>query len=422
MSIRSLAAVSIVAGVGLATLAPSAEAAGGWLVPTTMAGPGIPARAPDVAVASTGAAIVAWQVTAANSEFIQAAVRPPGGAFAAPVTLGLAGGIGSAQAAMDQVGNAIVVWPDSTAGHIAASFHTAGGGFTAPVDLSAGTPGSDPQAAMNQAGDAIAVWTALKGGAATVQATTRSAGGAFSPPVDVSPPGNGTYFLPRVAINSAGAAIVTWQDRRAGKGVQMQASIRPAGGAFSAPVNVSARKSGRLPVPAIDDKANAIVVWTVIGGARFKVRAAVRKAGQRFAKPVNIAKVSNTAEPTPQIAMDRRGNAVIAWRNGHKVEAVVRRLRGTLSALATLDRHAADYPRVAMNPTGDAIVVWDSKRNGSGTVRASRRPAGGKFSKAAKLASRGDNPVIAMSILGSALVAWDLKSAGGSIVQSAARP
>lgn len=126
----------------------------------------------------------------------------------------------------------------------------ASGAGAAPVwldelDLSApGRGATRPQVAVAGDGSAFAVWRRTNGTNLIVQAAVRPAGGAWGAPQDLSQIGqDGTN--PQVASNTEGDAVAVWH-RSNGTNTIVQAAVRPAGGGWL-PRRTSPRL-GRTPL------------------------------------------------------------------------------------------------------------------------------------------------------------------------------
>ena len=120
----------------------------------------------------------------------------------------------SPQVAVDGAGNAVAVWMrnDGTSFVAQAASRPAGGSFGAPVDLSlAGGEGWAPQVALNPAGDAVVAWQRSNGTNTIVQAAVRRAGAAaFAPTTDLSPAGRDATD-PQIGVDAHGDALVAWR-------------------------------------------------------------------------------------------------------------------------------------------------------------------------------------------------------------------
>ncbi len=150
-------------------------------------GRGEDASTPQVALDPAGDAVVVWPRSNGTNTIVQAASRPAGGSFGVPVNLSAAGQStqGEPEAALDSAGNAVVVWSRSngTNNIVQAASRPAGGSFGAPVNLSAaGENAYGPQAAFDQAGDAVAIWVRSNGTNDIVQAPPSAPRAARSAP------------------------------------------------------------------------------------------------------------------------------------------------------------------------------------------------------------------------------------------------
>ena len=173
----SLKWVLILGGASLLALlaAASAGASPGWLSPVTVSASeeGHQASEPRVAFDKQGDAVAVWSsedgvLSGGTKKYeIQAAFRPAGGAWQAPETLSVPdGGDESAEdvsVGLDGHGDALAVWQLYTGRTfvVEAAYRPAGGTWQAPVYLTPeeipGT-GRDPQVVVDEQGDAIAIW------------------------------------------------------------------------------------------------------------------------------------------------------------------------------------------------------------------------------------------------------------------------
>ena len=118
-------------------------------------------------------------------------------------------------------------------------------------------------------------------------------------------PGNGGAD---VAVNAAGDAVVTWT-HDAGAGAQVvQAAVRPAGGAFGPPETIGGTLpcaflgiAGHTPQAAIDRAGNVVVAFAATSGGNVVIRAAQRPAGGRFG-------TVSTSPTTRAVPTARRGS------------------------------------------------------------------------------------------------------------------
>jgi hypothetical protein len=404
----------------LAVAAPSAWAAPAWLAQPDLTASGDNASLPAVAMNGPGDIVVAWQRSSGGDVFAQASLRDAGTNSSTPVPLGPAGlsALGTPQAAIDDAGNAIVVWqqPDGLTLNtiVRAALRPAGGSFGEPVTVSAtGTVSIHPHVAMNAAGDAIVVWEHVANSDVVVQAAVRPAGGAFAAPVDVSAAGLQAP-LPDVAIDNAGNATVVWTQTTAA-GATAQAATRPAGGAFAAPVDLSA--TGQVSGARVggDGAGETVAVWAHVDAAsHWVVQAATRPAGGGFTAPVDLS-VAGRDAVDPQVALDAAGNALAVWSRSDGATGIVqlatRPAGGSFTAPADVSAAGGEarVPDVAAGPSGDAAVTWQRSDGTNTIVQAAVRPAGTGFGPVTDLSAPGRDavaPRLGVDTGGDAIVVW----------------
>jgi hypothetical protein len=356
--------------------------------------------------------------------------------FAAPVDLSTSGHDARfAQVAFDASGNALAVWQgfDGTSFVAQSAFRPAGGAFAAPLDLSAtGHNAADPQVAFDGSGNALAVWDRSNGTSSIVQGAFRPATGTFAAPVDISVAGvaGRDAFDPQVAFDATGNALAVWE-RSNGTNQIVQAAFRPAGGAFAAPVDLSASGLGgedaRFPQVAFDASGNALVVWERSNGTNEVVQSAFRPAGGAFAASVDLSTSGQNASD-PQVAFDASGNALAVWEHpagtGDLVQAAFRPAGGPFAApvdVSTSGQNAAD-PQVAFDASGNALAVWDRSNGTNLIAQAAFRPAGDAFAAPVDLSAGGQDalaPQVAFDPSGNALAVWHRSNGTNLIVQAA---
>ena len=236
------------------------------------------ATEPSVAIDAGGDATFVWGYSDETDRVIQASTRPAGEDFLPFEAVSDPGGVASSpDVGMDSAGNAIAVWTrfDGDDFIAQASIRPPEGEFAPPVDeLSPiGANAGSPQIAVAPGGTATVIWNLSTAEAGDVQSTTRPPGGSFTPAEDISVPGEEPIY-PRLALNQAGDALVTWSGLSQVASRVVRGVIRPAAGEYSAPVVVSASDSAFFPEGAIDLGGNATVVWDRSNGTHDIVQAA----------------------------------------------------------------------------------------------------------------------------------------------------
>ncbi len=328
---------------------------------------------------------------------VQVAFRPAGSAWEAPETISVPDGSDesaeNASVAFDGRGDAFAVWdaysgsvPEGDAHfRVQAAFRPAGGAWQAPVDLSSvEAPGSGyPQLAVDERGDAIAIWTCFGG---PIEESFRPAGGVWGAPVVVSETGS----EPEVVLDGQGNALAVW-DGWPG----VESAFMPAGGSWQASVEVSGSGvAGGLHV-AVNGRGDAAAIWEQWTSGFLSpgtVQTAFRTAGGVWQAPVNIIG-EREEEDQPkgaedaQIAVDEQGDEVAVWRwaFGPLIQAAFKPADGAwetpvdLSAFSGLT--SAENPDVAFDDRGDALAVWSEQSSPEAppVVQAAFKPAGGAW-------------------------------------------
>ncbi|MBN8866734.1 MAG: hypothetical protein J0H98_04210 [Solirubrobacterales bacterium] len=422
-------AVALLVGFG----SGSAQAApqGPWVLPAgNLSATGQNAQAPQVAVAADGTATVVWYRFDGSDNIIQAATRPPGGAFGTPVDLSEAGeGAHAPQIAVAPDGTVTAVWvrSDGSKDIVQAATRPPGGAFGAPVNISAGGQYAQaPQVAVAADGTATVIWVRSNGANDIVQAATRPPGGAFGAPVDLSAAGQSAY-IPQVAFAPDGTATAIWV-RSNGTNNIIQAATRPPGGAFGAPVDLSATDQAAYgPHLAVAPDGTTTVVWDGTDGSNTIAQAATRAPGGAFGTPVDLS-VAGQSASSPQIAVAPDGTVTAVWvrSDGTNLiaQAATRPPGGIFGAPVDLSAagQSAQDPRPAAAPDGTVTVVWIRFNGTNNVTQAATRPSGGVFGTPIDLSAAGQNAYsaqVAIALDGTATAVWMRSSDTNVFVQSA---
>ncbi len=331
----------------------------------------------DTAMGSDGGAAVTWL---GPGQVVQVATRQPLGGFSSPLDLSPAGENRAPQVAEDAAGDATVVWYTFGLNFLVEAATVTDGMPSAPVTLSAaGKKALFPTVAMNDRGDTVVAWTRGEGSDGVVQASFRPAGGSFGAPVSLSPGGE-SATAPRVAIDDAGNATVVW-DRYNGALEVVEEATRPAAsGSFSKAAVLSNEAEPAIqPFAAMNAEGDTAVTWTASNGADQLVQVAVRPAGGTFDKAVSVsAEGANAA--FPQVALDGRGDPGVVWTLDFGGDLVVQYAAGTpLGTFPTVQDLAFESwaPSIAEDPAGDTLVSYGNALSYSAFALV--RPAAGRF-------------------------------------------
>jgi hypothetical protein len=179
------------------------------------------ARDVQVVQGTDGTVVVAWLSNAGQGNAVQIAVRPPGGAFGAPVTIvpGTEGAYAPRMVATS-AGEFMLAWVAtgrtsgyaSSAGTVRLRRLTAGGAPVGAIrDLTApDTRASEPELAHDGTGSVIAAWGRVeRGWRRTIQARRIAPGGIMGTIRNVSPRSGAQGGAP-VLAGASGDAVAAW--------------------------------------------------------------------------------------------------------------------------------------------------------------------------------------------------------------------
>lgn len=254
-----------------------------------------------------------------------------------------------------------------------------------------------------------------------------AAGATWSEPVAVSP---ATQYAeePSVAIDEHGDLAVVWRQSIDSYNSAIQVSVKPAGGSFSAPIELSsAPGQNQEPAVALGPAGEVLVVWESedgtgkISGERVMFSSG-SVAGGAFseAKAIALEGVSGGGRPL-KAAIDKHGEALAVWEGGfpnHMVYAT--RAAGAQSFSApvavTNPGLSLDRPGIAIANNGSAVVAWtgsvEKRTNGKSwrAAFAAVREAGGAFGPAQTLelapCMYSSSVDTAINEAGQAVVSW----------------
>jgi Ca2+-binding RTX toxin-like protein len=282
-----------------------------------------------------------------------------------------------------------------------------------PADVSGkGESASRPRIASDGAGNIVAIWRAAYGDTSAIRAAFQPAGGTWASARRISTAAAGTES-PRVAMDRLGNAVAVWQ-RSSGHDSVVQAAIRPAGGTWSEPDDLSGPGEVAFNADVAARAGKMTAVWTVLRDRRTSVESSSRTVGGSWARAQTLSGPIGNAS-APVIAVADQGAAVASWRWSDGaflvVQAAMRSNDGVWSAPEVLSGpgRSASQPQVAMDASGNAVVAW-IRYNGSWTApQITSRTAGGKWEAVQNLSERGGNARrldLAMNSSGDAAVTW----------------
>jgi hypothetical protein len=252
----------VVAATAVLVLAVPAGAITFGPAVTVSAPAAVPAAPPAVAVSAAGDVVVAWSGRGFGG--VYAAYRRRGGSFAPPQLLSRRRVEGSdVGVGVTGSGEAFVVWAENETladlgrarARVVVTRRAVGDRrFGRPFELSRGQAGARaPWLGVTPRGEAMAVWEQLRTGprggttgSLRVTGAIRAPGAPWGAAVALSDRQRRFGRMePRVAVLPSGAALAVWQRASGGACCQrVEAAVRPAAGAFGAPVTLGEAAEG----------------------------------------------------------------------------------------------------------------------------------------------------------------------------------
>lgn len=335
--------------------------------------------------------------------------------------------------------------------------------WSTPVTISAsneaGYAGEIPDVAMDSAGDAAATWISSANSSGTcpcaVRAALRSSHAPFGPPVSLSTSDSANS---EVAMDAAGDAVLVWNtlgDLAIGtpSGEHVFASIRPAGGSFGPPTELSApARGGANPAVSMDSGGDAVVAFTSgSGGASTDVEASFRPAGGSFGPPTVV---TGSGDNVPNccdhgnLAMSANGRTIVAYNRctaaslcnsgtpttgNEEIDAATAlpgagRFGGAfaVSPASSITSSGVTYPvfsesSVALDDSGDAAVGMSHDLSiSTSQTDVTSSDAGGPFpTTPTELDASGRAPEVAINASRETVAQWQTASGG---LDTAVRP
>ena len=399
---RAFSSFASATAVLLACAAATAAAAPGW-TPAQNIGSGY---APSIAVDPDGKVVVVYGAPPACffcGGPVEALVRPPGSGWGLPEHIGEAGyrGLSSeTTTGIDDHGAAVTLWEPGDSGqgggNLWSSSRPVGGPWSAPLDLSDPSYVDGHDLAVDPDGKAIAVWSVepftLDGD--HVLAAVRPAGGSWQQPQELANPELAGRL--GVAIDPQGRAIAIWQEGEDSDALNVVASLRPAGGQWSAgkPLTDSAVLD---PAVGVDGAGSITVAW-IRDGLPQVVERPIASGTWQPSRSLSLFSDASSLK----LAVGRDGTSAVIWiREGHPY-AAVRSAAGAWTGAEKLAGSEAGNPAVTVTRTGTVAAAWQTD---DGAVEAAVHPPGGGWSAAGGIGS-GFAPRLAADAAGNVVAVW----------------
>jgi PKD repeat protein len=307
----------------------------------------------------------------------------------------------------------------------AASASAAAPNWLEPADLSKpGRNASNPQVAMDSAGNTVAIWEReMATPGVNLQISSRPAGGAFTDPVDFTR----IEGSPQLAITPAGEAVAVWRSLENPPGNHViQVSTRPPGGSFSPPFTIHTRSPSVIPQEprvAIGDRGDIVVTWSEFD------------PDSNFTEFPHVHCGNKPDPPNDPIPCPNPSFVMAAVRPAGGVFTEARQISPTPTTPPAADPEleewakdesvkAAGEGRPIIDGAGNATVLFSYFDGESNVVESTERPAGGEFSMPTQVSASGEDAGLAeigVDAAGNAIASWARNDGADTIVQAATK-
>ena len=231
---------------------------------------------PSLSLSANGRAFVVWT---RNSSGVMASHAEAGGTWSTPTVLGagqVSTGVGAPRVAADANGNAMAVWARGAFNssnqfgtnleskrYTDGAWSGAAAALYAPLVTAAGTDLVQSRLAVNGLGQFAAVWSLRD---SSVQAAQSDAAGTWRTAATVRPASSFLLSgLPEIGIDGLGNLLATWvagSDASSGRLEVYLNSFTPGSGWTQGSVHQTTPQATGEPRIAMNDRGNAVMVWT----------------------------------------------------------------------------------------------------------------------------------------------------------------
>jgi hypothetical protein len=337
--------------------------------------------------------------------------------------------------ALDRAGNFVVAWQSEIAGQgdeiRARRFAARGealGGEIAVNEVSAQNQNA-PALAMDGAGNFVIAWQSLIGGNFEIRARRFNAQGITQGgEISVSTRRGESQSAPAIAMSGSGEFVVVWE-------APVHGDYEIRGRCFDAQgvprtreiaINVETRGSQRFPAVAMNGAREFVVAFRSNVAGSYEIRARrFSTDGSARGDEIPVNAETRGDQLAPAVALEGRGNFVVAWENSLDDHFEVRTRRFSardvplgpelpVHATTTRDQFA---PAIAIGARGAFVVAWHSQLPGDFEIRARSFAADG-LAQGEEVAVNGVSAgtqkmaAVAANLAGDFVVTWHSDATG----------
>ena len=333
---------------------------------------GVSTDEPAFAIEPDGDAVIAWERTVTSGHSVIEAR-----------TLGTDGTLGpihtvstntqqyatSPRVAVDDAGNAVVAWSESTGWESEARARTlSASGRLGQAVLEVSTPGVDAgiaQVGYDASGVATLAYTESDGTYQLAKARTLSATDVLGSPKTLSVAPYSAIGLD-MAIEDDGDKVFVWS-QIVDSDIVIQSRTLSATGTLGEDIQTlsSTGVDSHYPQVGVDDDGDAVATWLRVDAPEYQVQAITLTAGGNPGKPLTLSQPGRAAW-TPDVAVAGNGTAVFTWARAsadgeRRIKTRKLYADGTLTdTIGVTDCGDAVEPHVGIGDTGagTAVIAW----------------------------------------------------------------
>ncbi len=336
---------------------------------------------PSLIVDSADSVAIAWQDYGGPRIAWQGTLlykaREPGEDFAPFEAISATSGFGGypevrdANLVVDSSNTTHLLWAGNTAEgyRIFHAYKPLGGLWSFPRVINPGAGGAFRPSAVVDAADRLhVVWQETLAGStqSDIFYASRS-GGVWSTPVNLSN-NSGDSLDPHLLSLASGGLVVAWKDN---SGQREQSDIllaeRPAGGSWSAPVNLSQTPGDSAgPCLAEDATGGLHLVWYDNTPGNWEILYAVRQSNGMWTSGANVSQTPGRSGQ-PRLIVERRGILHLAWADDTPGEFDVYYTRKAIPVFSGSVKEASStalpggniaYRILLENPSASSVTLY----------------------------------------------------------------
>ncbi len=297
------------------------------------------------------------------------------------------------QIVIDNSGNALAVWQqyDGTRDNIWSNRYTAGVGWGTAELIETEDAGDAhyPQISIDGSDNAVAVWSHFDGTRYNIWSNRYTADVGWGTAEMIETDNSGHAYNPQVGMDESGNGVVVWQQYD-GARYNVHSNIYTAGTGWGT-VEIIEDEQGTVSGSqvALDGSGNAVAVWSQSDGLRNNIWSNRYTADSGWGEAEMIETDNSGPADNPQIVIDGSGNAMVVWRQPSGYRNSIWSNRYTVGAgwgeaelIETDNSGHALSPQIAIDRSGNAVAVWSQYDGTRYNIRSNRYTMGAGWDEA----------------------------------------